>query len=139
MKPLPSGMNPAHPTCEPNNHFHLADRRTLQSEHLINHLPCSNQQQQPHNPNIHLNNKETASIEQLRPVIHETSLLTTVLVEQSIIQAVISSIKTSDGMKSRLESWIALVGKCSTNFRIKHPVYSIFKNGKITPYFQLMT
>ena len=50
------------PTSEHNNHYYLADR-TLQSEHLINLLPCSNQQQQPHNPNICWNDQETASIE----------------------------------------------------------------------------
>ena len=79
-------------TGEPSNNYCLAERRTLQSDSLINHLPCSNQQQQYHNPNICLNDQETASIEQLQPVISETSLLASMMVEQFIIQAVISSI-----------------------------------------------
>ena len=87
---------------EPNNHYHLADRRILQSEPLINHHPHSNQQQQHHNANIDLNDGETASIEQLKPVINETSLLASVMAEQHITQAEISSIDASNGTKSKL-------------------------------------
>ena len=53
-------------TVKPNNHYHLANRRALQSEHLICNSPHSNQHQQEHNTNIPLHNQETASIEQLR-------------------------------------------------------------------------
>ena len=59
---------------KPNNHYHLPDRRNLQSEPSINHHPHSNQQQQHHYPNIHLNDQDRASIEQFKPVICETSL-----------------------------------------------------------------
>ena len=73
----------------------------------MNHFPHSNQQQQHHNPNICLNDQETASIEQLKPVISETSLLASMMVEQPIIQAAITSEETFSGTKSKFESWIA--------------------------------
>ena len=93
---------------ESNNHCHLADRRTLQPEPLINHLPCGNEQQQHHIANVHLHKQETASIEQLKPVISETSLLASMMVEQPIIQTVISSVETFNDTK-KFESWITSV------------------------------
>ena len=86
---------------EPNDNYCLADRRTLQWEPLINHLPHSNQnqQQQYHNPNIHLNDQETAFIEQLKSIISESRFLASVVVEQPIIQAVISSVETFNELK----------------------------------------
>ena len=56
-----------------------------------------------------LNDQEIASIEQLKPVISEAILLASVMVEQPIIQAVISSIEAFDGTKSKFESWITSV------------------------------
>ena len=90
-----------------------------------------------HNPNIHLNDLETASIEQLKPVISETSLLASMMVEQPIIQAAITSRETPDGTKSKSEFLDSICKKCSTNFGIKHLAYSISKNDRITPYFSL--
>ena len=58
---------------------------------------------------MHLYNQETASIEQLKPVISEASLSASVMVEQPIIQAVISSTETFDGTKIKFESWKTLV------------------------------
>ena len=94
----------SNPAGEPNNHYCLADRRTLQSQPLLNHLPHSNQEQQPHYPNICVNDQEIAPIEHMKPLISETSLLASLMVEQPIIQAVISSIETFNGTKSKFES-----------------------------------
>ena len=94
---------------EPGNHYHLADRRTLQSESLISHLPHSNQQQQCHNHNTQLNDQETASIKQLKPVISKTSHLASMMVEQLIIQAAISSIETFYSTKGKFEFWMPSV------------------------------
>ena len=58
---------------------------------------------------MHLNDQETTSIEQLKPVISKTSLLASVTVEQPVIQAVTSSIENFSGTKSELESWIISV------------------------------
>ena len=51
------------------------------------------------------NDQEMASIEQLKLVISNTSLLASVMVEQPINQVAISSIET----KSKFESWIVPV------------------------------
>ena len=53
---------------EPNIYYHLADRKTLQSEHSIGNFLHTNHHQQVHNTNIPLHNQQTAPIEQLRPV-----------------------------------------------------------------------
>ena len=58
---------------------------------------------------MYLNNQETASIEQLKPVFTGTSLLASMMVEQPIIQAAISTVETFDDTKSKFESWIASV------------------------------
>ena len=84
-----------------NNHYHLADRRTLQPEAIINHLPCSNQQKQHHNA--------ITSTEYLKPIPIETRLLTSVVVEQPNIQAAISPVETFNGNKSKFEFWITSV------------------------------
>ena len=94
--------------CESNNQYHLADKRTLQPEPLITHLPHSNQQQQYDNANMHLSDQETVSTEQLKSVNNSTGLLASVMVEQPIIQAAISSTETSDGTK-KFESSIMSV------------------------------
>ena len=96
-------------TGELNNHCPLVDRKALQSEPLINHLPHNSHHKQLQNPNLCLNDKETASIEQLKPVVNETSLLASAMVEQPIVQTVISLVETFDGTKSKSESWIASV------------------------------
>ena len=90
------------PAGESNNHYHLADIRILQSEPLINYLPHSNQQQHYHNSNINLNNQDTACIKRVKPVISKTSFLASVMVEQPIIQAAISSIDTFNNTKTSL-------------------------------------
>ena len=56
-----------------------------------------------------LNLLETTPIEQLRPVVNEASLLASVMVEQPIIQAAVSSVGTFDGTKSKFKSWITLM------------------------------
>ena len=72
----------------------------MQSKALINNLYHSNQQwQQHHNPNIWLNDQETTSMEQLKPVLRKTSILASVIVEQPTIQAVISFIETYSNTK----------------------------------------
>ena len=81
MTPTLFEYTPSISAGKPNNNDQLADRRTLQLQPLINHLPYSNQQQQHHNPIICLNDQETASIEQLKPVISKMSLLATMMVE----------------------------------------------------------
>ena len=70
---------------EPNNHYHLAQRRTLQSDCLIDNSPCSYQHQQVHNTNISLHNQERTPIEQLTPVVNEANLQASVMVEQPVI------------------------------------------------------
>ena len=51
----------------------------------------------------------TSAITQLRPVVSKASLLASVVMEQSIIQAAISSVETYDGTKSKSEAWTASV------------------------------
>ena len=75
----------------------------------MNHLPHSNQQQQHHNPNIHLNDHETTSIAQLKPLDNMTSLLASLTVEKLVIQAVISSVETFNGTNRNFEAWIVSV------------------------------
>ena len=82
---------------------------------------------------MHLNDQETASIEQLKPVINETRLLASVMVEQPNIQAAISSIEICNGTKSKFESCIDTCEECSTNLGVNHLTYSTFKNGRIIP------
>ena len=96
-------------TGEWNNHYHLAERGTLQSGPSINHLPCSNKQWPCHNTNICFNDQETVSIEQLRPVTNKTSLWESVMVEQPINHAAIFAMETFDGTKGKFESWIVFV------------------------------
>ena len=83
---------------EPNNNYCLAHRQTLHSVSLINDIPCNNQQQHHHNPNMCFNNQETASIEQLKPIISKASLLASMMEDQHIIQASISSVETFNGI-----------------------------------------
>ena len=45
----------------------------------------------------------------MKLVISETSLLASMMLEQPIIQAVISSTETFNGTMSKFESWIASV------------------------------
>ena len=74
------------PTSESHNHYGFADRRALQLEHSINsNFPCNSHHQYVHNPSITYNYQEIAPIEQLGPVVNETSLLASVMVEQPII------------------------------------------------------
>ena len=65
---------------EPNNYYQINDRRALQLDHLIDNSPHSNQHQQVHNTSIALNKKETACIEQLKPIVNEASHLASVMV-----------------------------------------------------------
>ena len=51
-------------------------------------------------------NQITAPINLLEPVVSDATILASVIVEQPIIQAVISSVKMFDGTKSKFESWI---------------------------------
>ena len=50
-----------------------------------------------------------APINQLGPAVSEASLLALVMVEQPIIQAVVSSVEMFGSMKSKFESWIPSV------------------------------
>ena len=96
-------------STEPNNHYHSADRKALQADHSIHHSPHSRQHEQVHNTNIALHVQESAPIKQLRAVVNEASPLASAMVEQPIIQAVISSIVTFDGNKSKSVSLTASV------------------------------
>ena len=103
--PFTSIVRPASVPC---NHYGLANRRALQWEHVIeSNFPHDYHHQHIHNPSITLNCQETAPIEQWRHVINEVSLLASIMVEQSIIQAVISSVEMFDDTKSKFESQIA--------------------------------
>ena len=56
-----------------------------------------------------LNDREIASVEQLNPVISETSLLVSVRAEQNIIQEANSSTEAFNGTKDKFEPLIASV------------------------------
>ena len=55
---------------------------------------------------MHLDDQETAFIEQSKHVINEPIHLASVKLEQPFIEAAISSPVTCDGAKSKFESWI---------------------------------
>ena len=65
-------------------------------------FPYDNHHQHAHTPSIAFNHEETAPIEQLRPVSNGASLLASVMVEQPIIQAVISSVESLMALKVKL-------------------------------------
>ena len=65
--------------------------------------------------NMHLNDQEPTSIEQLKPVISKTNLLASVMADQHIFQVAIFSIETFNGTRSRFESWIASVENTAQN------------------------
>ena len=76
----------------------------------------------------------TAPIDKLEPVVSEASLLTLVMVEQTIIQGEISSYKTFDGTKSKFESWIVSV--VNTAQISGHEILcSFLQDDRITTYF----
>ena len=58
-----------------------------------------------HNSNITANHLETIPSAQARSTIYEGSLLSSVMIEQTIIQAALSSTETSEGTKSKSEAW----------------------------------
>ena len=72
------------------------------------------------------------TLEQVRYVINDASILTLVMADQTIIQAAISSIETFDGNKNKFEVCIVSCAKCSTNFWSRHSTNSIFKNARAT-------
>ena len=59
-----------------------------------------------HNPNISLNGKRISHLEQARYVVNDVNLLTTVMAEQAIIQAVISLVENFNSDKNKFEAWI---------------------------------
>ena len=77
------------------------------SQVLDSNFPLDNHHQHVHNPSITLNYQETRPIQQLRPEVNKTSLLASVMVQQPMIQAVISSVEMFDGNRSKFVSWIA--------------------------------
>ena len=59
-----------------------------------------------HNSNISINHPETIPFAEVRGTMYEGSLLSSVMIEQTIIQAALSSIETFDRTKSKFEPWI---------------------------------
>ena len=52
---------------------------------------------------------EATPVEQVKYMVNEASLLVSVMVDQPIIWAAMSSIETFDGNKNKFETWIASV------------------------------
>ena len=101
---------PHTPSIKPRSHQGFADRRVLPSEQLIdNNFPYDNQFQEVYCPNMAFNHQATAPINWLEPVVSEATLLGSVMVEQTITQAVTASVEMFDATKSKFESWIASV------------------------------
>ena len=95
------------PTSKLCNHCCFTNRKALHSEHSIDSNFPHDSYHHAHNPSKTIDCQETASIEQLSPVVNEASLLALVMVEQPITQEVISSMKTFDGTKCKFQLWIA--------------------------------
>ena len=72
-------------------------------------FPHDNHHCHIHNLGITFDCQETGPIEQLRPVVNKTSLLVSVMVEQPIIKAAISSVDTFHGTITKFELGIASV------------------------------
>ena len=125
---------------KPCNFFGYADKRALHLEYLIDHhingnFSHDNLYQETCNLNLAFNHQVTAPINQLRPVVREGCLLALVIVEQSTIQAAISSVEMFDGTKSKFESWTAFCIKCSTNIKVRHPMHSCLQDDRTTTHF----
>ena len=102
-------------SIRPTQHHGFANRTALQSEQLTDcNFPYNYQYQEVLNPNLAFNHQITVLINWLEPVISEATLLASVMVEQPIIQAAISSVETFDDIKSSFDH---MSGKCSTNFQ----------------------
>ena len=95
---------------KPSTHFGYADRIMFQPEHLFYHnFSHDNQYEQVHFPNLVFSHQVTVPINQSGPVVIEASLLASVMVEQPIIQAAISTVETFNGAKSKFEALVASV------------------------------
>ena len=77
----------------------LIGKAYRQSAQLICNFSHDNHHHYVHSPSITLNHQKTTSIEELRHVVNKTSLLASVMVEQPIIQEVISSVEIFDDTK----------------------------------------
>ena len=58
-----------------------------------------------HSSNITTDHLEAIPFRQSKAAVYEGSLLSSVMIEQTIIQAALSSIETSDGTKGKFEAW----------------------------------
>ena len=71
---------------------------------LNSKLPGKYHSNYSHKPNITWNGPGASHLEQVRYMVNNANLLTTVMVDQTIIQAAISSVETFDRNKKKLKS-----------------------------------
>ena len=79
-------------------------------------FPCQYYNHALHNSTITANCHETIPFAQARGTIYEGSLLLTVMIEQIIIQAALSSIETSGGTKSKFKAQTELIENAAQVF-----------------------
>ena len=72
---------------------------------LYSSCPCECYNHALHNSNKNTNHLETILFAQARGTFYEGSLLLSVMIEQTIIQAALSLIETCDGTKSKFKAW----------------------------------
>ena len=110
------------------DHQSFHGRRWFWSNSSFNHNFPGKYHNNTHNPNITLNDPEACYLEQVRCTINYVNWVMTVMADQAIIQAAISSVETFEGNKNKFEAWI----KCSTDFWSRHLMNSILKNDRFT-------
>ena len=96
-------------TSQQQGFYHRGSPRS--NSPLYSIFACEYYNHALHNSDITANRPETVPFTQTRGILYEGSLLSSAMIEQTIIQAALSSIKTFDGTKSKFEAWT----ECSPN------------------------
>ena len=76
---------------------------------------------------------EAIPFAQAMDIIYESYLLSSVMIDQTIIQAALSSIENVDGTKSTFEAW-TVHRKCSTNIWSGHTMYNIPQSDRFSTF-----
>ena len=125
------------PIKEPHNPYDLVNRRALQPEHMIDsNFSHDNHYEHVHNPSITLSCQETVPF-YLRPIGNESSLLASVMLEQPIIQAVISSVEVFNGTNHNFETLIVSLENAVQISGQDILQNSLLKDGRIMTYISL--